>query len=139
MIPNLRLYHMKDKKIYDVHELSKFTNGNHRAGITRTCCHVWLSGEHQEAFLMIGSGVLDINKKEIFEGDIVAEHVNNLKWIYEIKTIDGFGNNLYKVTRYRNFKTEDDNEILGDFYVNEGRSEIRGTEEIIGNIYEDII
>lgn len=89
--------------------------------------------------IMQFTGLCDKNGKEIYEGDILTETVNECRWIYEVRTVKEYGNNLYKVTRYRNFKHDDDGEqIFGDFWLNEGWSQLTGRyEEVIGNIYEN--
>ena len=86
------------------------------------------------------TGLKDKNGKEIYEGDIIQTKLDGLIWRYEIKSLKDFGNNLYKVTRYRNFEhNENGDGVMGDFYVNEGRGELIGIKEceVIGNIYEN--
>jgi len=87
------------------------------------------------------TGLKDKNGKNGYEGDILQTKLNDMIWIYEIKKIKDFGNNLYLITRYRNFNIDEyGNHTYGDFFVNEGRSELIGMnldKEIIGNIYEN--
>jgi hypothetical protein len=92
--------------------------------------------------IMTAAGVKDKHGTDVYKGYIIKSTCGHHTWIYEVKTVDGFGNNLYLVTRYRNFETSEDGDeyIWGDFYVNEGRNEISGCNhmEIIGNIYEGV-
>jgi len=104
---------------------------------------IWIDGNFinmPEYIVMQFTGLKDKNGKEIYEGDIIESRLNNYIWRYEIKSLEGFGNSLYKVTRYRNFRIDEFNEyVMKDCFVNEGRSELIGieTSEIIGNVYEN--
>ena len=84
------------------------------------------------------TGFTDKNNRDIYKDDIVKLSFGRYIWMYLVTTCDGFGNNLYFVNRYRNFKTGAEGEtIWGDYWVNEGR-ELRFSDssEIIGNLHE---
>jgi uncharacterized phage protein (TIGR01671 family) len=85
------------------------------------------------------TGLKDKNGKEIYDGDILEIKLNECIWRYEIKSVESFGNNLFAITRYRNFEIDDNEcQVMGDFYINDNTwNHIPYKAEIIGNIYEN--
>lgn len=94
-------------------------------------------GLNPDCIVMQYTGLKDKNGKEIYEGDIVKDKVNNFVWFYLITTVGSMGNNLFAICKWRNFTVIDGETIIGSYFEGGNWMYILSTVEVIGNIYEN--
>lgn len=116
MIPKFRFWHIEKKKMYEVLSIHLTTGMAEVEG-----------GKYfvlQDGFLMQSTGLLDINGKEIFEGDVVRVTCEHPIDFPDCQGVVRMLEGRYMVC---DDKTERGSELFSEIFSN----------EIIGSIYEN--